>query len=179
MTKKPKKEQWKEIPGFDGFYLVSSYGRIYSKKTEMYLKAYEKNTYMYVSFRHGGKGHHKRLNRLVANAFIKNPKNLPEVNHEDGNKFNNCVNNLTWVTSAQNAEHARKLGLRYARKRFIVKTIKSGRLRSTMTVNGLIKLLWPKVKDSDEITEKRSLVKKILYTDKKLYKGYQILVERY
>ena len=179
MTNKMKKELWKEIPGFNGFYLVSSYGRIYSNKSNNFLKAYEKNSYIYVSFRHDGKGHHKRLNRLVANAFIPNPKQKPQVNHEKGNKYDNSVGNLSWVTAKENTDHAKKLGLRYTPKRYVVKTIKTGKTRTARSVTGLIKILFPKIKEREQIIEKRALVNKILYTDKKLYKGYQIVVERF
>ena len=52
-----------------------------------------------------------RIHRLVAMAFIPNLDNLPEVNHKDGNKLNNCVTNLEWVTGLQNIKHAWKTGL--------------------------------------------------------------------
>ena len=54
----------------------------------------------------------RRVSRLVAQAFIPNPDNLPEVNHKDGNKLNNNVNNLEWVTRSENILHSYRIGLR-------------------------------------------------------------------
>jgi len=56
----------------------------------------------------------KRVNRLVAEAFIPNPLNLPEVNHKDLNKYNNLYDNLEWMTGEQNKQHARDNGYKCA-----------------------------------------------------------------
>ena len=59
------------------------------------------------------------VHRLVAQAFIPNPNNLPQVNHIDGNKENNCITNLEWCTREDNIKHAYKIGLNPSRKKII------------------------------------------------------------
>lgn len=63
------------------------------------------NTYYQVHLYKGGKMNVKLVHRLVAEAFIPNPDNLPEVNHKDENKFNNCVENLEWCTAKYNVNY--------------------------------------------------------------------------
>ena len=103
-------EIWKIIDGFNGKYLISSWGRIRNAETGNILKPYvNKKGYLKASLSWNGKSVKKRVNRLVAMAFIENPNGYPQVNHKDGNKENNSVTNLEWVTDAENKEHARKL----------------------------------------------------------------------
>ena len=100
-------------------YLISDTGTVFStnykrKKGLIHpLKQYiGDGGYLLVNFHTGKKsGYNRLVHRLVAKAFIPNPENLKEVNHKDGNKFNNCVENLEWVTPAENAQHARATGL--------------------------------------------------------------------
>ena len=61
--------------------------------------------YSYVSIWHNGKMRNVRLHRLIASAFIPNPENKPHVNHKDGNKENNAVDNLEWCTASENEQH--------------------------------------------------------------------------
>lgn len=91
-------------------YYVTPEGFIYSKKTFRFLEP-SLNSFGYatveIRFKINGTVHVKRcfVHRLVAIAFIDNPENKPEVNHEDGNKLNNHVSNLKWVTSSENKQH--------------------------------------------------------------------------
>lgn len=112
-------EAWEGIGGFEGLYKVSSFGRILSLP-RFGTKNEAKILKLHVSKRYGYanvclcKNNHKvlrRVNRLVAIAFIPNPNNLPEVNHKDGNKLNNNVSNLEWCTNSYNKIHAYKIGL--------------------------------------------------------------------
>ena len=61
--------------------------------------------YSYVCIRKDGKTRNVRLHRLIASAFIPNPDNKPHINHKDGDKANNCVDNLEWCTPSENEQH--------------------------------------------------------------------------
>ena len=93
-----KKEYWKPVIGFEGLYEVSNFGRVKSlprKNTKgRILKPRTTNCgYLQVDLCKCGKIYHKTVHRLVAEAFIDNPNNLPQVNHKDENKESNFV----WV----------------------------------------------------------------------------------
>ena len=108
-------EIWKDIEGYEGLYQVSSEGRIKSlsrltsngrKIAEKILKPSNNGWgYLQVILCKDGKHINHRIHRLVAQAFIPNPENKPEVNHIDENKENNNVDNLEWVTSKENSNH--------------------------------------------------------------------------
>ena len=99
-------EQWKDIEGFEN-YMVSSLGRFYSKKRDKIMKPTPDNKgYLRISFYEYGKSHTKKVHRLVAEAFIENPNNLPQVNHKNEDKLDNRVENLEWVDNGENQKHA-------------------------------------------------------------------------
>lgn len=77
---------------------------------------YSTNGYLYISICDSNKVKHFKVHRLVAQAFIPNPENKPQVNHIDGNKLNNCVNNLEWCNNSQNIKHAYDTGIMEKRK---------------------------------------------------------------
>ena len=105
-------EEWRDIQGFEGRYMVSNYGRVKSLNynhtgKEGILKAGDNGYgYLFVVLCKDGKDKKCRINRLVAQAFLPNPDNLPEVNHKDEDKKNNCVDNLEWCTSQYNTEYS-------------------------------------------------------------------------
>lgn len=108
-------EQWRDIPGCDGKFQISDTGRIINRKTGLERKPYvNENGYCIVGIYDSEKGVsvQHRVHRLVAEAFIPNPAHKRTVNHKDGNKQNNVVDNLEWATHSENLEHARRTGLK-------------------------------------------------------------------
>ena len=98
-------EIFKDIEGYFGLYQVSNLGNIKSLKygKERILKpAKDKNKYSIVCLCKQGKMKNHKVHRLVAQAFIPNPNNLPQINHKDENPSNNCVLNLEWCTADYN-----------------------------------------------------------------------------
>ena len=104
-------EIWKDIPGWEGLYQISNYGRIKSYKQFesgkiMSLVNKTGDYFSVVLQGNGRKQRSARVHRLVAEAFIPNPEGLPEVNHIDGNKQNNSVDNLEWCSQSYNVLHS-------------------------------------------------------------------------
>lgn len=101
------KVEWKLIEGFDGIYSVSNYGEVRNNRTGKLMKPRKNEKgYLRIGLTTNGKQKCMRVHRLVAQAFIPNPENKPEVNHIDFDKENNCVNNLEWVTCKENSDHS-------------------------------------------------------------------------
>lgn len=104
-------EIFKEIEGFSN-YEVSNFGNVRNKKTGRVLKPKKNNCgYLEVSLRKDGKKKMFYVHRLVAIDFIENPRNKKEVNHINGIKTDNRVENLEWVTHQENQLHSFKYKL--------------------------------------------------------------------
>lgn len=130
----------REINGYSDYYADDS-GKIYSRKSGELkeLKQYPKtHGYLYVVLRKNNKRYYLRVHRLIAETFIHNPDNLPEVNHKDENKANNRVNNLEWCTSRKNKIHGSRI-YRVARK---VSDPNIQRKNNTSGRKGVFKTKW-------------------------------------
>ena len=118
-------EIWKDIEAYEGLYQVSNLGRVRSLDRKMVRSNGRPCTrkgqilrtnkvwsgYLLVRLCNGGVEQDYTVHRLVAKAFIPNRENKPQVNHIDGNKQNNQVNNLEWCTNGENVKHALRTGL--------------------------------------------------------------------
>ena len=98
-------ELWEVINDFP-MYEVSSLGRVRNIKTKRVLKPfYCWNGYQMVDLQKDSKRHHKLIHRLVGQAFIPNPENLPCIDHIDGCRDHNCIDNLRWCSRKQNSNY--------------------------------------------------------------------------
>lgn len=114
---------WKDIAGYEGMYQVSDEGDVMSlphmkhngrgsyitkaKVLRVGKRGNGDNKYLFVVLANNGVDKQFSVHRLVAEAFLDNPQNLPEVNHKDENPFNNCVENLEWCTRQYNIEYSK------------------------------------------------------------------------
>lgn len=152
-------EVWKDIKGYEGIYQVSNNGRIkslerdknnHSKKQKVEAKI-RKNVlskgYYLCLLSKNGKNKMMRVHRLVAEAFIPNPKKHPIINHIDGNKLNNCVDNLEWCDYSYNEKEAYRLGLRRYNNNLKVYTDNMKKRVNQYEINGKFIKTWDSVSD--------------------------------
>ena len=109
------KEEWKPISGYTDKYAVSNMGRVFSRKSKTILKPQVRGrnrSYLCVQlYADSSTKRSYDIHRLVAEAFIDNPDNLPIVNHRSGDKLDCAATNLEWATHAINVQHAYDNGL--------------------------------------------------------------------
>lgn len=161
-TRMHRREIWKDIIGYEGLYQVSNYGRIKTVARdivrrngeplhikEIIRKAVVKSDgYVEVHLRKNGKGLSIKVHRLVAEAFIPNPYNLPQVNHIDEDKTNNNVSNLEWCTRDYNMHYGTGID-RAALKR---KNGKKSKSVKQYFIDGKFIKEWPSVAEIERQT---------------------------
>lgn len=168
------KEQWKTIKGYKSFYDVSNFGRVrgwrngrYGRRIKPRIKKLTLNPYGYyqTGIRINGKSTNFYVHRLVAEAFIPNPENKPEVNHIDCDKINNRADNLEWCTHEENLIHASKMGV--LKGRMIGEDVPASKLKEKDVIS--IRDLYHKGFLQKDIAKKfnvsKSLISKVVRKD--------------
>lgn len=159
-------EQWKSISEASN-YEVSNLGNIRNKTTLQILKGrLSKSGYYQVSIKinETGKFSNRYIHRLVAQYWIDNPKNKREVNHKDGNKLNNNVENLEWVTSSENQKHRHSIGITKTSQRRVGK----------FTVDGVLIKAFNSIKEAADLDNNgiRVSIDNVLQGKRNTLKGY-------
>lgn len=170
-------EIWREIKGYNGMYLISNKGRVYSNhRGGKYLKGEVNNTGYYRVPLTDDNGNKKNvfIHRLVAQTFINNPNNLPYVNHKDFNRKNNNVENLEWVTRKENMEHASHAGHFKKNKKWREKIGKPQRKRVVATNIKTGEIIgFEQLTDVAEYGFQPSCVSQCCNNIRKTHKGYR------
>lgn len=176
-------EIWKVIPNTNSDYEISNFGRIRSrrgvggtnqKKEFQILKPWVSPNgykYVYIRFNNTKKRHKVTVHSLVANVFLSRPKGKVEINHIDSNRENNNVNNLEWVTSSENTEHAIQKGnlIPWGNKRKPIKSID--------TLTGEIRY-WKSVSEAERFFNSRHITDVLKGRRKQIrYNTFQYLKE--
>ena len=145
-------EIWKDIEGYEGLYQVSNLGRVRSlyyqgHKREKILKTSRySNDYLKVTLCKNSDNHKDYMvHRLVAQAFIPNTNNYPQINHIDSNRQNNCVSNLEWCTASQNIKHAYVYGNRKP-----VERTSLSKIVKCLDLNGNLLKVYPTIAKAKE-----------------------------
>jgi hypothetical protein len=125
-------EIWKDVIGYEGFYQVSNFGNVkrvgsFRGVNKAYLNDYYLNPrdngkgYLRIKLTINNKSKRVMLHRIIAEAFIENQNNYPVINHINGNRQDNRIENLEWCTQSQNCLHAVKMGTWGSLKKNIIK----------------------------------------------------------
>jgi len=125
-------EKWKNIPGYPN-YEISNFGRVYNVQHNRFLKPFYKFGYEHVGLYKDGKSRDIKIHRLVAEAFMTNFYGFAEINHLDGDKTYNYVENLEWSTRSENMLHAYRTGLKIATNKRAVRIIETDEIFESLT----------------------------------------------
>lgn len=155
-------EEWRDVVGYEGFYMVSSFGRIASlprlvsnntgkrmTKHRILSNRLSSGGYYQVSLAINGVKTQPHIHKLVAEAFIRNPYNYPQVDHIDCNRLNNNVSNLRWCTQSMNNNNTTTKSRRMAKMVDIGKKISESNSVPVLRVN---------ISDSSDIKTYKSMI---------------------
>lgn len=179
-------EDWRDVLGFEGAYRINADGCIKSLGRDVFNPIHDSvfikerilkthigvDGYYKVGLCKDGKIKKLRLHRLIALAFIPNPLNKPCINHKNGNKLDNRIENLEWCTRAENNTHSYRTGLRKASlgKRY------TGQYKSIVCydMNGNELALFKSCKIASELMKMdRCSIGRVLNGELSSYKGYK------
>lgn len=143
------------VVGFESCYKITSFGRIWSIKRDKFLNA-SSGIYITITLYDKGRVKNTSIHRLVAEAFINNDCKKPFVNHIDGDKHNNNISNLEWVTASENDIHAVSLGLKknsdkqrtWARKHIKSVQEKISKKINQLTIQGELVMVHKSIRDA-------------------------------
>lgn len=163
-------EIWKDIRGYEGLYQISNLGRVKGIRRNKIMKLrVTTNEYHDVSLSKLNRKEHKLVHRLVAQAFISNPENKPQVNHIDENKTNNSVDNLEWVTAKENTNHGTR-NKRVGDRNRIVQKNRIDLSKRVVCSNGEI---YPSINEASRVLKiDNSYIVKVLKGKRKYAHGY-------
>ena len=172
-----EEEIWKDVIGYEGYYKASNLGRVKSLdrisnsnggefiKKEKMLKPSVNKGYLQVHLWGDSIKEVKKIHRIVAIAFIENNENKPQINHKDGNKENNHVNNLEWCSNSENQKHAYANGLKDAK-------FSSKRVKQYSKDGEYIRIFESARSAGREMNTDHSMISRVCNGKQKTAKGY-------
>lgn len=170
----------KPIPSYEGLYTISESGDVMNSNRKKPVKAkIDRYGYLRLGIHNGfGKRKWFTIHRLVALTYIPNPNNLPCVNHIDGNKLNNHVSNLEWISVLENVRHSWRIGKSkhssLATQRLLERTQKKVK---QFDLNGIFIKEWNGIREAERGTKSNS--SRIIKVCKGIFKQHHGFIWKY
>lgn len=168
---------YRDIEGYEGHYMVDTKGNVFSlKRKKIMTPCKSNNGYMQVHLSIDGVMKSHKIHRLVAKTFIPNPYNLPQVNHKDEDKTNNCVENLEWCTQSYNMNYNDGQKRRASSRDYEEISKKRSEVQSKEVTqydfDGRIVAIWRNAYVAEEHGYNRTMINQCCLGNKKSHKGY-------
>lgn len=156
-------EKWAPVPGYEGLYEISNTGSVRRGGKVLKPRQRKRDGYIEISLSKNNTKENKKVHRLVAEVFVPNTENLPEVNHKDENKANNHATNLEWIRHKENCNYGRRN-----------EKIAQGNSRSVEQVHGgVIVKVWPSTREAEKAGYNHSSIIQCCNGKYSHHKGYQ------